>query len=178
MEPLHLASLVLLLLVAYAFLKRKRFNRHKHNWKKAHHILDKLNAFTGDNLEARKIGYLRKIYPFIFEEVLLYAMKLKGLKIIRNKKYTGDGGIDGKMIDQHKTKYLIQAKRYSSYINLAHVKEFGELVRRSKWAEKGLFIHTGKTGKGVYEELKNYPVKIVSGKKLIDLISVETKPTR
>ena len=150
---------------------RRKFNRHKHNWKKAIQTIEKLNSFSGENIEGRQLSYLRKIDPFVFEEVLMYSMKMKGLNVIRNKRYTGDGGIDGKVIDKKGNKYLIQAKRYKSYINLAHVKEFGELVQKSKWTKKGLFIHTGKTGKGVYTELKNYPIQIVSGKKLIDLIN-------
>ena len=172
LDPFHIGVFLFLLLVIYYLLSRKKFNRHKHNWKKAIQIIEKLKSFEGENTEGRKLGYLRKIDPFVFEEVLLYSMKMKGLKVIRNKRYTGDGGIDGKMIDKNKVRYLIQAKRYKSHITLSHVKEFIQLVNKDRWANKGLFIHTGKTGKGVYEELKNQPIQIVSGQKLIDLVTI------
>jgi len=40
------------------------------------------------------IAYLRKIDPYVFEELLLEALLSKGFKITRNKRYSGDGGID------------------------------------------------------------------------------------
>ncbi len=62
--------------------------------------------------------YLRGLNAFVFEEMILTALKKHGFKIIRNKRYTGDGGIDGRAYknDQH---YLIQAKRYRKHINPA-----------------------------------------------------------
>ncbi|MEX6059375.1 restriction endonuclease [Enterobacter hormaechei] len=42
-----------------------------------------------------KINYLRKIDPFVFEELLLEGFEAHGFRTIRNKRYTGDGGIDG-----------------------------------------------------------------------------------
>ncbi|EPO2651139.1 restriction endonuclease, partial [Klebsiella pneumoniae] len=58
-----------------------------------------------------KIAYLRKIDPFTFEELLLEGFESHGFRTIRNKRYTGDGGIDGQVIIG-KHRYLIQAKRY------------------------------------------------------------------
>ena len=59
----------------------------------------------------RQIHYLRQVNPFLFEEMILTALKRHGFKIKRNRRYTGDGGIDGQAWwnGQH---YLIQAKRY------------------------------------------------------------------
>ena len=69
-------------------------------------------------------------------ELGVAKLKKRGFKIIRNKRYTGDGGIDGRAYknDQH---YLIQAKRYRKHINPAHVTEFAEICKRRKG--KGLF---------------------------------------
>lgn len=157
--------------IGLLYLKNQfKFNRHNYNWKLSKKTHALLNSFTGENVSARKFSYLRKIDPFVFEELLLYCIKLKGNKIIRNKRYTGDGGIDGKMIDSDGIKYLIQAKRYKNYITLSHVKEFNDIVRNNKWADKGLFIHTGKTGKGVKEVVIDSNVQIISGSKLLDLI--------
>jgi restriction system protein len=168
----NLTALVLLLiiLIVYVFLFSKRkFNRHDHNWEKAIKVRKKLLSFTGEAVEARRLGYLRKIDPFVFEELLLYSFHLNGAKVIRNKRYTNDGGIDGKVMD-HKGNSLIQAKRYSSHIDLSHVKEFNILIEESNWANHGYFIHTGRTGKGVYETLKGSNITLISGKKLVNFI--------
>ncbi len=58
-----------------------------------------------------------------------------------NKRYTGDGGIDGEVIIG-KYRYLIQAKRYRGHIALQHVQEFEKLLKRHNC--RGLFCHTGK----------------------------------
>lgn len=57
----------------------------------------------------------------------------------------GDGGLDGQVIidGEH---WLIQAKRYSRAVSPAHVEDFltaSPAVR----PRRGLFIHTGRTGK-------------------------------
>ncbi|HCA3195726.1 TPA: restriction endonuclease, partial [Klebsiella pneumoniae] len=84
----------------------------------------------------QKLAYLRKINPFVFEEMLLDAFELGGYRVERNKRYTGDGGIDGKVwIDDQL--YLIQAKRYTGHVAIAHIKEFNELVKRHQC--KGFF---------------------------------------
>ena len=169
-EILYFILALIFILLLFIWRKNK-LNRHKYNWKKAIEIREKLEGFNGENFAPRILSYLRKIDPFVFEELLLYSFKEKGAKIIRNDKYTGDGGIDGRVVNS-KGKSLIQAKRYGPYINLAHVKEFGELIKSDRKANHGYFIHTGKTGKGVYEILKteNYNITIISGSKLIDLV--------
>ncbi len=165
--------LSIVFIVIVYFLRQQKFNRHKYNWKKAINIKRKLDEFKGEGLNARKLNYLRKIDPFVFEELLLYSFKQNGAKIIRNKRYTNDGGIDGKVIDE-KGKSLIQAKRYSNHINLKHVKEFSNLITTDKWANHGYFIHTGRTGKGVYQAIGSGNITLISGEKLINLISKNT----
>ncbi len=100
--------------------------------------------------------------------MLLSAFKNKGFKIKRNKRYTNDGGIDGIIFNSKGDKILIQAKRYKSYINPKHVKEFESLVERQKCF--GFFIHTGKTGTKSYSFNKS--IKIISGSKLLELIKM------
>ncbi len=41
----------------------------------------------------QKIAYLRKIDPFVFEELLLEGFERRGFEVIRNRRYTGDGGL-------------------------------------------------------------------------------------
>ena len=89
------------------------------------------------------------------------------LKIKRNKKYTGDGGVDGVVYDEDHT-YFIQAKRYKANINKQHLIDFKNLIE--KFEVRGFFIHTGRTGKGCYEIINNSDIKLISGAKLINLI--------
>ncbi|MFA1068201.1 restriction endonuclease [Klebsiella pneumoniae] len=117
----------------------------------------------------QKINYLRKIDPFVFEELLLEGFESHGFRTIRNKRYTGDGGIDGQVIIG-KHRYLIQAKRYRGHIALQHVQEFDTLLKRHNC--HGLFCHTGKTGaasKAV--SFASDRMEIISGQRLIDLLT-------
>lgn len=119
--------------------------------------------------EGQRIAYLRKIDPLAFEELLLTCAELRGWKIQRNKRYSGDGGVDGKLwVDGHL--YLVQAKRYSNHVNRAHVAEFCRLVSRAKC--RGLFIHTGRTGEAALDEVQGTAVEIISGHRLLEFLMV------
>ncbi|WP_407263626.1 restriction endonuclease [Klebsiella pneumoniae] len=116
-----------------------------------------------------KINYLRKIDPFVFEELLLEGFEAHGFRTIRNKRYTGDGGIDGRVIIG-KYRYLIQAKRYRGHIALQHVQEFEKLLKRHNC--RGSFCHTGKTGAGSKSvSIASERMEIISGQRLIDLLT-------
>jgi restriction system protein len=156
-----LGVMILLAIPAYMYGRSKR--RHEVKLKQAKVIFKKIKTIKSF---PQAIAYLRKIDPYVYEELILYALKVAGYKIKRNKKYSGDGGIDGKVWIKGKLHY-VQAKRYSKYINKAHVKEFNFITQRDKVG--GLFIHTGITGKGAKEELASH-VKMVSGEKMVDLI--------
>lgn len=107
-----------------------------------------------------------KTHPFVFEEMILTAFKQAGFKIRRNKRYTGDGGIDG-IVYMDGKKHLIQAKRYRNHINAAHVTEFAEICRSKGCA--GLFIHTGKTGAQSWKNRDNI-IDIISGQRMLKFI--------
>lgn len=111
--------------------------------------------------------FLRGINPFVFEEMILTALKKKGHKIIRNKRYVGDGGIDGQCYI-NRTHHLIQAKRYRKHINPAHVQDF--IILCNKRGTKGLFIHTGKTGTKSRLLAQSPNIEIISGQKLLELL--------
>ena len=59
--------------------------------------------------------YLRKINPYVFEELLLLAFERRGMRVIRNSRYSGDGGLDGQVLIDGE-RWLIQAKRYGRTI--------------------------------------------------------------
>jgi restriction system protein len=141
---------------------------HRYKQEAADKVLLKLKSFKGDFREARIINYLRKIDPFVFEELLLTALEKAGHEVKRNKRYTADGGIDG-VVYRHGKKIYIQAKCYSDHIRLADVNEFIDKVSRHD--VQGLFIHTGRTGDGVWKTLLGSRVEIISGNKLVSLIT-------
>lgn len=117
----------------------------------------------------RKFAYLRKIDPFTFEEMILEALEIRGHKVKRNHRYTGDGGIDGRAWLNGEL-YLIQAKRYSGHITPAHVREFSHLVNNHGC--QGLFVHTGKTGDASRTLTNADPnISIISGQRLLDLLA-------
>ena len=161
-------SIIFFSLMAWGWKLLNKKIIHRFYILQAQKVLKKIQVIIGEREEARKLNYLRKINPYVFEEVLLLAFEKKGYKVIRNKRYSGDGGVDGMVIiEGHRIP--IQAKRYKKYIRKVHVQSFENLVMERK-APYGLFIHTGKTGKESREE--NFPhVKIISGRKLLNLLA-------
>lgn len=154
-------------LLLFYTLKTSR-GKHHRNVKKATVILKKLRSFTGEGVDGRVITYLRKINPYVFEELLLTAFKENGYRITRNMRYSGDGGIDGK-VSMNGKNYVVQAKRYVNYIKEEHINELYACIRRES-ADGGFFIHTGKTGKDKMNRHRNGTIEIISGQKLATFI--------
>ncbi len=139
-----------------------RFNfKHYRKLKSAKKISKMINS-EQFSYDSAILNYLKKIDPFVFEELILYTFKKRGYKSYRNKRYTGDGGIDGKVKINNQI-YLIQAKRYQNYINYQHVVEFNDLCISQR--KEGFFIHTGKTG--AVSKTVNSNIQIISGNYLI-----------
>lgn len=129
---------------------------------------------TNQNNLPAVFAYLRKIEPFVFEELLLTCFERQGFKIVRNTRYTGDGGIDGKVYIDGGL-YLIQAKRYSGDIKLLHLHEFAATIKSNRGVG-GYFIHTGKTGKGCRNYLDQHPyIQLISGQRLIEFIKLSAR---
>ena len=141
--------------------------RHLVNIFKARKALTALRKIESP---AQQFSFLRKVDPFIFEEMILTSLADTGAKIKRNHRYTGDGGIDGRATIKG-TKYLIQAKRYKGHISAQHVKEFADICRRQR--KKGLFIHTGKTGKQAWNNASGDQVTVISGAKMLGLMNAK-----
>ncbi|ELH6415771.1 restriction endonuclease [Escherichia coli] len=155
----------LVLLATLFFRLSVRHRRHKRKQQSARRVLERIKTLPGF---PQKISYLRKIDPFVFEELLLHAFEDAGFEITRNAKYTGDGGIDGRFsIDGRK--FLIQAKRYSSWVSTAHIQQLDMLA--TKKGCLAVFCHTGKTRMNTLEAYKNHTrVMIISGEALISLV--------
>jgi restriction system protein len=154
----------------YHWLKKN----HRLNIQAARLELKQLRAYTfaADPEEVLKIviGTLRRTKPFVFEEMLLHCFKEQGWQVIRNERYTGDDGIDGRIYSDGKL-YFVQAKRYSGHIQAAHLREF-EAVIQEKAATGGFFVHSGRTGdesKGVLRQ-PGSKVILLSGMGVVDLV--------
>lgn len=147
--------------IASGFLKTK----HIAKIRTAKKVSKSINKIQNGN-SGWLFSYLRKIDPFVFEELILLTFKKYGFRIKQNKHYTHDGGIDGR-VKKNGEKFLIQAKRYSENINIEHVKDFIKVCRSYK--VRGYFIHTGKTGREVKKLIKTNPqIKIISGEKIYE----------
>ena len=118
--------------------------------------------------DARVISYLRKINPFVFEELILLAFEQHGFPTIPNKRYTGDGGIDGR-VNVYGQIWPIQAKRYCKHIKKAHIEQFDKLIQNKNYPG-GVFIHTGRTGKEVRDRYRNTTLIIISGSMIVDFL--------
>ncbi|HIF9337655.1 TPA: restriction endonuclease [Photobacterium damselae] len=152
-------------------VKRKKIkdNKHSKNIAKSRLVISKINGITPDGA---KINYLRKISPYVFEELLLTAYEHKGFTIIRNTSYSGDGGLDGQIVNAENGKrYLIQAKRYKGHIKRSHVIDFIKLCQSENCG--GLFIHTGQTSNAIRDFARARNIQIISGKKLINVITCD-----
>jgi restriction system protein len=147
--------------------------KHQRNVERAGQILALLRSQTRDmdSEQALKIviGSLRRVDPFIFEELLLHCFRDAGYQIVRNSRYTGDDGIDGR-IYRDGLLYLVQAKRYAGLIDAAHLREFENTVGQYG-AAGGFFVHTGRTGdtaKAVSRQQGQ--VTLLSGLGLVDFV--------
>lgn len=140
---------------------------HSWRWRAARRVRRRIvkDAFTPE----RTIGYLRSVDPFVFEELVLLSFRKAGYHIQRNKRYTGDGGLDGRMSKDGR-RWLLQMKRYSGHIDAADVRAFAGLCREH--GACGAFVHTGRTGGAAREAVREAEnVFIISGERLWRLIA-------
>lgn len=149
--------------------------RHLYRIKAARRVLNKLKKIKSigdkknENNGGQIISYLRKINPYVFEELILTVIEDSNVRIIRNKRYSGDGGIDG-IFKLKNNKILIQCKRYKGHINNKDVMDLCNKVNLSKF-DSGIFVHTGKTGDKARNTMNiNNNIVFISGSVLIDLI--------
>jgi len=149
--------------------RRQKYRSHQRKAGQAQQVLAKLETFKGNGDAARILGYLRKIDPYVFEELVLLVLERQGIAVIRNENYSGDGGLDGAFVHRG-CRYLLQAKRYKGAIHAVHVKDFAALIAQRE-VQGGVFIHTGKTPKDGYRTLGAAgQITLISGQKLVDLI--------
>lgn len=136
--------------------------------KKALKLIKKINQPSFKERPDRLFSYVCKLDPFVFEELLLLSFKYRGIKVIHNKRYTHDLGIDGKVILEGR-RYALQAKRYTKHINPEHINRFKQDIISNR-CDGGFFIHCGTSGKGVYQNLDS-SIHLISGTALHQLLT-------
>ena len=148
-------------------LHRYYYPPHVTNIRTANKLLLLIKLMANEDYGRAKIfSYLRKVSPYVFEEMVLTAIKNKGHTITRSKSYSGDGGINGQCKIDGEI-YLIQSKRYKGHINRKHVLAFDRLCHSKDVF--GLFVHTDKTG--AKSNAKHfYNIDMISGDRLLKLL--------
>jgi len=97
---------------------------------------------------------------------VLDAFQRRGWIVERGARYSGDGGLDGKIYrDRHWIG--VQCKRYKGDIKPAHVEEFARVLQ-AKGISEGYFVHTGRTPADLRHRQGN--VIILSGQELVNFL--------
>ena len=167
MKAVFFISIVLVVLfVLWRILFPPVPRRHRRRMEEAGRVRDLLAG--GSLLPAQAFAYLRKVNPFTYEELVLDGFESAGYRAKRNRSYSGDGGVDGR-VSKDGVEYLVQCKRYRGYVSRQDVEDFSRVCTRE--CRKGFFVHTGKTGEGSWETAGAFGnVDIVSGQRMLDLV--------
>ncbi len=152
----------------YNFLRLLSRPKHLAHIKQSRRILRLIRTFAGAHYEARAVSYLRKVHPNVLEEVVLSAFEDRGHVVLRNLRYSGDGGCDGHVRVDGRW-WPVQVKRYSAHIDNRHVEDFVRCVEVAG-LPGGFFVHTGRSGGAVYRHLGTSRVQLISGDRLLALI--------
>lgn len=171
--PIALAAIGIFfcLLILARFLRGPSASQRRHRRKcaSADRALATIHSLDPRANPGRLFAYLRKVDPFVFEEMILSELQARNHAIVRNRRYTGDGGSDGAFTLNGRS-WIIQAKRYSKHINAADIAAFDLLCRQR--GVRGLFVHTGRTGAKARGIERGSPfVRIISGKDLVGLFA-------
>ena len=150
---------------------------HLHRIARSRRILGTFARFRGEGAGARAFAYLRTVDPQTFEEVVLSSIEAAGFVVLRNRRYTGDGGVDGRVLipGTFGETLAVQVKRYRSAINPSHVGDFNRAIRAGGHAG-GLLVHCGRTGPLTRLALYGTPIDLVSGSALLNLLLRQRAP--
>lgn len=143
-------------------------SKHQQNIRRGDLVLQQLRSKAIEAKLPIVIATLRKLDPYAFEELLLTCCKEQGWQIQRNCRYSGDGGVDGRVAIGGKV-YAIQAKRYMGYIKPQHIRDFHKVIQKEGSAG-GFFFHTGKTGTLSKQLLRESYITLISGQRLVDFV--------
>jgi len=159
--------LLLLLLLLMRWRRRRRLSCepiHRRRQREAKRHLRRLARLP---TPGQQMDYLQAVNPFVFEEMILTALKRRGHRIERNTRYSHDGGIDGRALIRGRL-YLIQAKRYSRHLPPEHIQQFAGVCRDRR--SRGLLIHTGRVSENGHRLASKAKVEVVGGDRLLRIL--------
>lgn len=115
---------------------------HRSKYRRAaKRILKQIDSLPPEQLSAT----LSTVHHFVFEELVLLQLKRKGAKVLQNRRYTNDGGIDGRYrYGKQKRWNLIQTKRYALNQHAAASDVAKLSAQCTRTCVDGLFITTGR----------------------------------
>lgn len=141
---------------------------------RARFVLDRIrvqaNRFEPDKKLAYVLGELRRVNPFVLEDLYLHCFEECGCQVERPT-YTNDGGIDGAFWVE-KDFFLVQSKRYKDFIEPEHIGDFDAVIKEHPYALGGFFFHTGRTNIESHYYLEKAKDRIIfmSGSRLVDFV--------
>ena len=164
-------TLLTLILIALALALHHFQVPLQHRWRRrqARTMAAQLRGRDRDQPPQLLYARLRAMDPLAFDELLLESFERRGQKVIRNRRYTGDGGIEWHVVINGIV-WFIQAKRYADSIRPDHVVAFAALCRAK--GRRGLFIHTGRTGPQSRAAIAHGgEIEIISGRMLLAVLT-------
>ncbi len=136
------------LCAAWHSWRRHGFRRLRASWSAAQlAAIGRMDSRSTD--PSRRIQYLRQMDPFVFEEMVLDTFQRHGWTVVRNRRYTGDGGIDGRVYNGGDW-YGVQCKRIRGDVLLHVLLKFERDLKRNG-LRKGFFVHTGRLAATAFE---------------------------
>lgn len=132
---------------------------HRRRVSAARKAISRLASFEGDG---QILSYLRKIDPLVFEELVLCLFERSGCLVLRNRSYSGDGGIDGRFWHPSTGWAAIQCKRHSRAIDPQSARKFA-LDCSSRKFRFGVFAHAGRSGPQFQAALESAGLLVLSG---------------
>lgn len=144
--------------------------RHLNNIRKSKKVIKKIVDISKYPHGLQKgLSYLRKVSPQVYEEIALTVFENNGFIVLRNTKYTDDGGVDGFVRIPGYGFVPVQSKRYSAHISAEHVRDFDILIKKRN-NKIGFFIHTGKTGQ-MSKDIAKTRIVFLSGLEYVSCIA-------
>lgn len=172
MTSVEWSCLVISIALALLFVVWRRPRQlSTHDWRvrSAERALRTIRQIGAESGPTRQFSYLRKVDPFVFEELVMSALQSSGYRVKRSTRYTGDGGIDGECWIEN-ARHLVQIKRYRQHIQAKHVADFTDLCLSRN--VKGLFVHSGRTGEKSWAHGRR-DIDIISGQRLLALLGTD-----
>lgn len=130
------------------------------------HALHQIRSMSSPTLPL-VLGTLRKINPYVFEELVLLCLAERGFETWARDAYSNDGGVDGWAVIRDRA-VVVQAKRWQGHVRHRDIRALSGVAAAA--AGVGLFVHTGRTGRMSRVTARRYGVNILSGRQLYDLV--------